>query len=45
MESSVSNLTNRYPPFVNNSGNDNTDPATYRLLGRTFFADLRWMFQ
>ena len=40
----VSNLTNRYPPFVNNSGNDNTDPATYRLLGRTFFADLRCTF-
>jgi iron complex outermembrane recepter protein len=40
----ISNLTNRYPPFVNNSGNANTDPATYRLLGRTFFVDLRCGF-
>jgi outer membrane receptor protein involved in Fe transport len=37
----VSDLTNRDPPFVNNSPQGNTDPATYRLLGRTFFADLR----
>ena len=35
----VSDLTNRDPPFVN--GGYNTDYATYRLLGRTFFADLR----
>jgi iron complex outermembrane receptor protein len=40
----VSNLTNRDPPFISNSGSDNTDPATYRLLGRPFFGDLRCTF-
>jgi len=40
----VNDLTNRNPPFVNDS-QDNTDPASYRLLGRTYFADLRLNFR
>jgi outer membrane receptor protein involved in Fe transport len=40
----VLNFTNRDPPFVS-GWQDNTDPATYPLLGRTFFADLRASFR
>jgi hypothetical protein len=40
----ISDLTNRQPPFVNGA-DTNTDTATYRLLGRTFFADLRASFR
>ena len=36
------NLTDKDPPFVNNWTGANTDAATYRLLGRTYFAQLRW---
>jgi iron complex outermembrane recepter protein len=38
----VSNLTDEDPPFVNQATGPNTDAATYRLLGRTFFAQLRF---
>ena len=41
----MSDLTDREPPFVNNSQQGNTDAATYRLFGRTYFADLRLSFQ
>jgi len=37
----VTNLTDRDPPFVNANSAANTDAATYRLLGRTYFADIR----
>jgi outer membrane cobalamin receptor len=40
----VSDLTIRDPPFVNGAGG-NTDYATYRPLGRTYFADLRLNFR
>ena len=40
----ILNFTNRDPPFVS-GGQDNTDPATYPLLGRTFFVDLRTSFR
>jgi outer membrane receptor protein involved in Fe transport len=38
----VTNLTDRDPPFVNANSQANTDAATYRLLGRTYFADIRF---
>ena len=41
---SVLNFTNRQPPLVN-VGEDNTDSATYPLLGRTFVVDLRANFR
>jgi iron complex outermembrane recepter protein len=37
----VSNITGADPPFVNTSVAANTDVATYRLLGRTYFVDVR----
>ena len=40
----ILNFTNRDPPFVS-GGQDSTDPATYPLLGRTFFVDLRTSFR
>ncbi|MEJ1962740.1 MAG: TonB-dependent receptor [Gammaproteobacteria bacterium] len=41
----VSNATDRNPPFVDNNSAGNTDTATYRLLGRTFFAAVRVRFR
>ena len=38
----VTNLTNRQPPFLNFGPGANTDPSTYRLLGRTVFASIRY---
>jgi iron complex outermembrane receptor protein len=38
----INNLTNRQPPFLNFGNEANTDTLTYRLLGRTFFAGIRW---
>jgi outer membrane receptor protein involved in Fe transport len=40
----VNNLTDRQPPFLNFGNEANTDTTTYRLLGRTFFAALRYQF-
>jgi outer membrane receptor protein involved in Fe transport len=37
----VTNLTNSRPPFVN-TANANTEVATYRLLGRTYFLSVRY---
>jgi iron complex outermembrane recepter protein len=36
----VNNLTDRDPPYLN--GQANTDTATYRLLGRTYFLQLNY---
>jgi len=38
----VTNLTGRDPPFVDNNTEANTDAATYRLLGRTYFARVQF---
>ena len=43
LRAGVLNLTNRDPPYVN-VGGPNTDVATYRLLGRTYFASLQYRF-
>ena len=37
----VNNLTDEDPPFVDTNVAANTDVATYRLLGRTYFVDVR----
>jgi outer membrane receptor protein involved in Fe transport len=41
----VSNLTNEGPPRVNFDAAANTDPATYPLLGRTFFVSLSYRIE
>jgi iron complex outermembrane receptor protein len=38
----VTNFTNVQPPFLNFGTDANTDTSIYRLLGRTFFAALRY---
>ena len=38
----VTNLLNIDPPFINFGTNANTDGATYRLLGRSYFLGLRY---
>ena len=43
MRAGVNNLTGQEPPFLNGGG-ANTDPATYRLLGRTWFVQLEYEF-
>jgi outer membrane receptor protein involved in Fe transport len=40
----VTNLTNEDPPFVD-TGDGNTQVATYRLLGRTYFAGIRYRIE
>ncbi len=40
----VDNVTGKDPPFVDNNTAGNTDAATYRLLGRTYFASVRVQF-
>ncbi len=40
----INNVTGKDPPFVDNNSGGNTDTATYRLLGRTYFADIRFQF-
>ena len=40
----ITNLTDAMPPFVDNS-NGNTVSATYRLLGRTYFAGIRYRIE
>jgi outer membrane receptor protein involved in Fe transport len=39
LRAGVDNLTDTDPPYLNGGG-ANTDPATYRLLGRTWFVDV-----
>jgi outer membrane receptor protein involved in Fe transport len=40
LHAGVTNLTDRDPPFLNAIGN--TNPATYRLLGRGYFLRLSY---
>jgi outer membrane receptor protein involved in Fe transport len=44
VRAAITNLTDEDPPFVNMAGQANTDAGTYRLLGRTFFLELRYDF-
>ena len=36
----VNNLTDRDPPYLSSGAEGNTVPATYRLLGRTYFVQI-----
>jgi outer membrane receptor protein involved in Fe transport len=40
----ITNLTAKDPPFLNMVSAANTDPGAYRLLGRTYFLELRYDF-
>jgi iron complex outermembrane receptor protein len=40
----IDNLSGKDPPFIDNNPAGNTDAATYRLLGRTYFAGVRVRF-
>jgi outer membrane receptor protein involved in Fe transport len=40
----VTNVTDEDPPFRSQHQPANTDAATYRLLGRTYFLELRYEF-
>jgi outer membrane receptor protein involved in Fe transport len=44
VRAAVTNVTNEDPPFVNLASAANTDAGTYRLLGRTYFLELRYAF-
>ena len=38
----ITNVTDEDPPFVNLASPANTDAGSYRLLGRTYFLELRY---
>jgi outer membrane receptor protein involved in Fe transport len=42
VRAAISNVLDDDPPFVNSGSLANTDSATYRLLGRTYFFELRY---
>ena len=44
VRAAITNVTDEDPPYVNISPG-NTDAATYRLLGRSFFLELRYQVQ
>ena len=44
VNAAVTNFTNKAPPFVNSGLPENTDPGSYRLLGRTYFLGLTCTF-
>jgi iron complex outermembrane receptor protein len=41
----ITNVTDEDPPFLSQHQPANTDVATYRLLGRTYFLELRYEFE
>ncbi len=44
VRTAITNLTDEDPPFVNLMSIANTDAGTYRLLGRSYFLELRYDF-
>jgi outer membrane receptor protein involved in Fe transport len=40
----ISNVFDEDPPFINSGSIENTDPGTYRLLGRTYYLELKYAF-
>jgi iron complex outermembrane receptor protein len=42
VRAAITNVFDADPPFVNSGSYANTDQATYRLLGRTYFLELRY---
>ena len=41
----ISNVLDEDPPYVNGGSIANTDEATYRLLGRSYFVEMRYRLQ
>jgi outer membrane receptor protein involved in Fe transport len=41
----ISNVLDEDPPYVNGGSIANTDEATYRLLGRSYFVEIRYRMQ
>jgi len=44
LRAAITNVTDEDPPFVNTGLPENTDPGSYRLLGRTYFIQLLYRF-
>jgi outer membrane receptor protein involved in Fe transport len=44
MRAAITNVTDEDPPYLN-IGPANTDVATYRLLGRSYFLELRYQVE
>ena len=46
LRAGITNVTDEEPPFVNGGGifGEYTDPATYRLLGRTYALNMQYRF-
>jgi outer membrane receptor protein involved in Fe transport len=42
LRAAITNAFDQDPPFVNSGSMTNTDDATYQLLGRTYFLELRY---
>ena len=42
VQAAITNVFDQDPPFVNSGSLTNTDEATYQLLGRTYFLELRY---
>jgi iron complex outermembrane receptor protein len=42
VRAAITNVLDEDPPYVNGGSLTNTDDATYRLLGRTYFLELRY---
>lgn len=40
----ITNVTDEAPPYIDIGFNAGTDPATYRLFGRGYYARLNWKF-
>ena len=40
LHAGINYVTDRDPPFFSAGGDGNTDAATYRVLGRTYFLQL-----
>jgi iron complex outermembrane recepter protein len=45
VRAAITNVTDEDPPFVNLASIPNTDAGTYRLLGRSYFLELRYQFE
>jgi len=45
VRAAITNVTDEDPPFVNLASVPNTDAGTYRLLGRSYFLELRYQLE
>jgi outer membrane receptor protein involved in Fe transport len=44
LRAGITNITDEDPPFINTGLPENTDPGTYRLLGRAYHLNLSYKF-